>query len=248
MDYGETRPQRRLPDSPYGTRVMEPPRFSSEPGNFHEISLSAFRALYCKFRVFKGDKAYCSFSAPVRHSPYHILGRTFVGSSIHGLLQQHLSTAIWLFISLGFLINIPKSMTSPSHCLEFLGFMVDTHSMTISLPTPKLQGIQKTATRLLHQKSMTVKDLARDVGSYQASSPHRIPTLPCPSAPENSVTTSPPVLPEASSAHGGCQTGSPMVDSQITPSLLEPNNETRSFSGNRVQCLQLRLGTNLPKE
>ena len=41
--------------------------------------------------------------------------------------------------------------------------------MTISLPTLKLQGIQKAATRLLHQKSMTVKDLAQLIGMLVAT-------------------------------------------------------------------------------
>ena len=87
------------------------------------------------------------------------------------LLLQNLSTVIWLFISLGFLISIPKSVTTPSHCLEFLGFMVDTESMTISLPIHKVQTIQKAAAQLLHQEPMIVKDLAQMIGMLVATKP-----------------------------------------------------------------------------
>ena len=87
------------------------------------------------------------------------------------LLLQNLSTVIWLFISLGFLINIPKSVTTPSHCLEVLGFMVDTESITISLPIHKVQAIQKVAAQLLHQEPIIVKDLAQMIGVLVATKP-----------------------------------------------------------------------------
>ena len=75
-------------------------------------------------------------------------------------LLVNLSTAVWLFISLGFLINIPKSITTPICCLEFLGFVMDTETMTISLPVHKIHSIQKEVSRLLSLKKMPMRDLA----------------------------------------------------------------------------------------
>ena len=86
-------------------------------------------------------------------------------------LLVNLSTALWLFTSLGFLINIPKSITTPICRLEFLGFIVDTETMTISLPTHKIRAIQKEVSRLLSLKKVPVRDLACLIGTLVATKP-----------------------------------------------------------------------------
>ena len=47
-------------------------------------------------------------------------------------LFQDLSTALWLFTALGSIINIPKSVTVPTQCLEFRDKYTnhDHHSIT----------------------------------------------------------------------------------------------------------------------
>jgi len=84
-----------------------------------------------------------------------------------------------------------------------------------------------------------------EVGGYQACSPCRTITLPYSPRPENSNTSSPPVLPETYTAHRGSK--DPMVDHILTAPLFEPNCEVRSFPSNQVGCLQLRLGNNLSR-
>ena len=82
-----------------------------------------------------------------------------------------LSTALWLFTSLGFLINIPKSITAPICCLEFLGFVVDTETMTISLPTHKLHSIQREISCLLSLRKVPVRNLACLIVTLVATKP-----------------------------------------------------------------------------
>ena len=86
-------------------------------------------------------------------------------------LLVDLSTTIWLLASLGFLINIPKSITTPTCHLEFLGFVVDTENMVISLPTHKLHGIQKEVSHLLSLDRVPVKALACLIGLLVATKP-----------------------------------------------------------------------------
>ena len=86
-------------------------------------------------------------------------------------LLVDLSTAIWLFSNLGFLINIAKSITTPTCCLEFLGFVVDTKAMTVSLPTHKIHTIMKDVTRLLQKEWISVRDLAGLIGTLVATRP-----------------------------------------------------------------------------
>lgn len=51
---------------------------------------------------------------------------------------KQLATAIDLLVSLGFVINLEKSVVRPTHLIEFLGFLLDSISMTISLPSGKV--------------------------------------------------------------------------------------------------------------
>ena len=86
-------------------------------------------------------------------------------------LLVDLSTAIWLLSSLGFLINIPKSITAPTCHLEFLGFIVDTDNMVISLPAHKLYCIQKEASHLLSLERIPMRTLACFIGTLVATKP-----------------------------------------------------------------------------
>ena len=46
---------------------------------------------------------------------------------------------LYLLQHLGFTVNLEKTVLEPSQCLEFLGFMVDTTRMELSLPAQKIQ-------------------------------------------------------------------------------------------------------------
>ena len=91
-------------------------------------------------------------------------------------LLQDLSTALWLFVALGFIVNIPKSVTVPTQCLEFLGFVINTQNMTITLPSQKIHPIQKEATHL-SLDVVQVRTLAHFIGTLVATRPV-VPTGP----------------------------------------------------------------------
>ena len=86
-------------------------------------------------------------------------------------LAQDLSTVLWLFSSLGFLINIPKTTVVPSSEIEFLGFTVNTKTMTVALPTIKRSGIQLEVARVLQNKTICLKVLPQLLGKLVATKP-----------------------------------------------------------------------------
>ena len=57
---------------------------------------------------------------------------------------------------LGFVINQEKSVLSPSHTIQFLGFMVDSALMMISLPQKKVEDIAKACQAALLQGTLSV--------------------------------------------------------------------------------------------
>jgi len=53
------------------------------------------------------------------------------------LLIQDLSKVLWLFSCFGFMAGTEKTTVLPSTELEFLGFSLNTKTMTVALPTAK---------------------------------------------------------------------------------------------------------------
>ena len=100
-----------------------------------------------------------------------------LAASSENQLLQDLSTAMWLFAALGFIINIPKSVTVPTQCLEFLGFVINTQTMTIALPSQKIHSIQKEAVHLLSLDAVQMRTLAHFIGTLVATRP-AVPTGP----------------------------------------------------------------------
>ena len=73
--------------------------------------------------------------------------------------------------SLGFKLNRDKCEWEPKQIIEFLGFLVNSLSMTISLPQSKVQQIQKECRTLLKRRVTTPTQLARLIGMMTACIP-----------------------------------------------------------------------------
>ncbi len=54
------------------------------------------------------------------------------------LAREHTAGLIFLLENLGFIINNPRSLLTPTQEIEFLGFSVNTVSMEIKLPGEKI--------------------------------------------------------------------------------------------------------------
>ena len=78
-------------------------------------------------------------------------------------------------MSLGFLVNVKKSLLSPTRKLEFLGFSIDLTKMLISLPRAKVHSITKLSRRLLASERVSIRDLARIVVMMVAAHPAILP-------------------------------------------------------------------------
>ena len=65
------------------------------------------------------------------------------GKKQGGSKKTYLATAMELLVALGFIINLKKSTLTSTQELEFLGFLLNSHNMTIGLPTHKLHVLKK---------------------------------------------------------------------------------------------------------
>ena len=73
--------------------------------------------------------------------------------------------------SLGLVAHPEKSMFNPSQQLEFLGFILNSASMTIPLTPEKAAGLKTACHALLTNSSPTIRELARVVGKIVSSFP-----------------------------------------------------------------------------
>ena len=79
--------------------------------------------------------------------------------------QAHLATAMHLLTALGFILNLDKSVLTPTQRVIFLEFCLDSRTMLISLPTPRIQSVQLLIRETLAQGQATILKLSQLLGS-----------------------------------------------------------------------------------
>lgn len=87
----------------------------------------------------------------------------FLCASNPTLLSSHIETTLNLLTSLGFYPNYTKSNLTPTQSLVHLGYEWNTISMTISLPSDKIEKTRSMATTLL-DSTCTLRKLSSFVG------------------------------------------------------------------------------------
>lgn len=83
--------------------------------------------------------------------------------------RLHLATAMNLLESLGFIINLKKSVLAPVHKIEFLGLSVDSVTLCLALPRDKVTSICRECEGLIANPVATVRQLAHLLGRLNSS-------------------------------------------------------------------------------
>lgn len=73
--------------------------------------------------------------------------------------------AVALLEGLGFTVNYEKSVLEPTQTTSFLGFMIDSRTMTISVPEQKLICMRTQASKMLAVSTVSGRELARFIGT-----------------------------------------------------------------------------------
>ena len=99
-----------------------------------------------------------------------------MASSLEDLLMAR-DTLIFILQHLGFLINIKKFYKKPTSTLEFLGVIVDSGEITLSLPKEKLLKVRTHYQEMLEKGKVTVRELIKLIGRLSSTA---IAVLPAP--------------------------------------------------------------------
>ena len=74
-------------------------------------------------------------------------------------------TVIYLLQNLGFVINLKKLVLHPTQGIEFLGIIIDSVEMTVSLPQENVELISKRCQDILSMHDVSIIDLAKLLGT-----------------------------------------------------------------------------------
>ena len=80
------------------------------------------------------------------------------------MAKCHATTTINLLESLGFTVNYQKSVLIPSTTIEFLGFLVDSKTLTLSLPKEKIKKAKKACQSILDNPLPSIQQLSQLLG------------------------------------------------------------------------------------
>ena len=83
----------------------------------------------------------------------------FIAASQKELLQN-VSYALHLFDSLGLTVNMSKSVLAPVQVVQFLGVILNSVTMTVTLPDGKISKIKNLGASLLRRNVSSIHDLA----------------------------------------------------------------------------------------
>ena len=83
--------------------------------------------------------------------------------------QENIKCSINSLKSLGFIIHPKKSLFVPTRCIEYLGFVLNSQSMTIFLSDAKKEKIKLLCSEILEDKCPKIKTIAKLLGKFTSS-------------------------------------------------------------------------------
>ena len=91
-------------------------------------------------------------------------------SSLEGCYEC-INSTLELLQQVGFCVNVKKSVFVSTQRLEYLGNIIDSVSMTVTLPDRRREKIVQCCTRLFHQSRDTIRTVAKVIGYLVAAVP-----------------------------------------------------------------------------
>ena len=85
------------------------------------------------------------------------------------ILTQDRDSIIWLLQHRGFNINWEKSSLNPSQRVEYLGLIIDSQTMILTLTGKKVHDLQTECRSILNRHTVSVKALSKLIGKLSAS-------------------------------------------------------------------------------
>ena len=86
----------------------------------------------------------------------HMDDSLLIGQTFH-LYQQNVMDTVTLFTKLGFTVHPVKSVLQPQQKIDFLGFLLNSITMMVTLTESKAVKVKSACENLLHQRTTTIR-------------------------------------------------------------------------------------------
>lgn len=128
--------------------------------------------LSCAPRVFtKLLKPVYSTLRKMGHVNVAYIDDSLLVSDSYSECVQNINHTVSIFDHLGFTVHPDKSVLKPTQSITFVGFVLDSRSMTICLTEEKANRIVSDCEKLLHKCEVSIRDFAQIIGKFVASEP-----------------------------------------------------------------------------
>ena len=185
---------------------------------------------------------------PVRHSPDNLFRRFVTGSSHQGAIVGESVNSSMAIHQPGVPDKYPKVHHNPNLSSGVLGIHSghgdhDDIAPNAQDPCDPEGGISPPLTEEGASEGLGMSHW--DTGNNQASCMDGVSTLSCPTRLEDTITPAASVRSDSCEPVRGGTSRSSMVVFRPEFQLLSHDGEARSLNSDRVQCLQVRLGSSL---
>lgn len=85
--------------------------------------------------------------------------------------NYNIKETVTLFLKLGFNIHLEKSVLVPTQELNFLGFTINSHTMTVTLPLEKKTKLKDLCLQVLGYSRPKIRLVAKLIGKFVSSLP-----------------------------------------------------------------------------
>ena len=219
-------------------------------------ALSIFRPTIRNFNssssVFQDSKACYCCSPHKRHISHHLSSRsTHCCRNVYRLSEPYETSKISLLESLGFRINYEKSGIIPTQKLEYLGFTIDTTSVTLAEPPRRKNSVDT----IISPKASSNKRYHLSKTAFKIHRPlHFSKTCCLPSTSALSITSvsmklcfkGSPILLQSVQSEASSEPRSPnrpkVVGKPPAVSQQNTNSYKRARSHHHIGCLRSGLG------
>lgn len=94
-----------------------------------------------------------------------------INSITKTLCKKHTVFSVKSLLHFGFIVNFKKSVLVPTQVIEFLGFIINTVRMSVSLSSSKIEHVVSMCETALTKRRITVRFLAKLIGTFLALKP-----------------------------------------------------------------------------
>ena len=140
-------------------------------GKLYQFTCFPNGLAFCPRKFTKLLKPVYSTLRNLGHLSVAYIDDSYLQAATYELCVHNVIDTLSLFHQLGFVIHPDKSVLIPTQRLTFLGFVLDSQSMTVALTREQAVKVKEACQQLLQEKAITIREVAKVLGLLTSSLP-----------------------------------------------------------------------------